>query len=363
MPPQPTAPSALAPATSAPSASGAAPQSGRTLKITTTQISDVYGNAKNSTFAVGYTAYLFPAVETLVALTKDGPAPKLAISWEIAPDGKAITFKLRQGVKFHDGTEFNAAAVKWNMEQIVKSKSELKIITSIDALDTYTVKFNLSEYSNTLLHHLTWFDGLMVSPASYQGRDEAYTSTHLVGTGPFEFVSFSRDTNAVFKKNANYWDKGKPYLDGIEYTVVKDGNTARNAFLAGQAQVWDYVEPQYIKDVQAQGYNLNSVPATIRAAFGDSANPSSPFAKKEVRQAVEYAVDKKGLADAFGAGTWEVPIEPASSRHLGFIPNFQGRNYDPAKAKQLLAEAGCPQGFKTTVYNKSTVNSQIIAAV
>ena len=102
----------------------------------------------------------------------------------------------------------------------------------------------------------------MISPASVQGRDAAYISTHLVGTGPFELASFSRDTSAVFKKFKGYWDKGKPYLDGIEYIAVKDANTAHNAFLSGQTQVWDYVQPKYIQDIKAQGYNVNTVPGT-----------------------------------------------------------------------------------------------------
>jgi peptide/nickel transport system substrate-binding protein len=351
-------------ASSAPtSASAGTPQSGGTLKIIVTHLSDIYGNVKLPTFAVGNTGYLFPAVETLVGLSKDGPVPtKLATSWDIARDGKAITFHLRKGVKFHDGTDFNAEAVKWNLEQILKIKRELKIITSIDVLDGYTVKLNLSSYDNSLLYHLAWYDGVMISPASVQGRDAAYISTHLVSTGPFELASFSRETSAVFKKFEGYWDKGKPYLDGIEYTAVVDANTANNAFLSGQTQAWDYVQPKYIQNIRSQGYKVNTVPGTMMIGFGDSANPDSPFARLQVRQAVEYALDKQAIADTFGGGTWEAPEQPLSSLLLGYIPNFKGRIYNPAKAKQLLAEAGYPQGFKTTVYYKSVYDDQVMVA-
>jgi peptide/nickel transport system substrate-binding protein len=350
-------------AVSAPtSTSAGTPQSGGILKIICTQLPDAYGNVK-STFPVGYTAYLFPAVETLVGMSKDGPVPtKLASSWDIAKDGKALTFHLRKGVKFHDGTDFNAKAVKWNLEQLLKSKAELKIITSVEVPDDYTVRLKLSEYDNSLLYHLTWYNGLMVSPASVQGRDSAYVSAHLVGTGPFELASFNRDTSAVFKKFKGYWQKGKPYLDEIEYIPVKDSNTARNAFLSGQAQVWSYVLPKYIQDIKAQGYNVNTVPGTMMVAFGDSTNPDSPFAKPQVRQAIEYATDKQAIVDTFGGGTWEVPVQPGSSRLVGSIPNFQGRTYNPAKAKQLLAEAGYPQGFKTTVHYKSVFDDQVMVA-
>jgi peptide/nickel transport system substrate-binding protein len=236
------------------------------------------------------------------------------------------------------------------------------MITSIDVLDPHRVRLNLSEYSNSLLYHLTWFAGLMVSPASVQGRDAAYVSTHAIGTGPFELVSFSRETTAVFKKFKGYWQKGKPYLDGMEYIAVRDINTARNAFLSGQAQAWDYVLPRFIQDAKSQGNKVNSAPGTMMVAFGDSANPESPFAKQQVRQAVEYAIDKQAIADTFGAGTWEAPIQPCSSRLLGYGPNIQGRTYNPAKARQLLAEAGYPQGFKTIVHYKPVYDDQVMVA-
>jgi peptide/nickel transport system substrate-binding protein len=345
------------------SASAATPKSGGTLKLMVTHLPDAYGNVK-STFPVGFTGYLFPAVETLVGLSKEGPVPtKLAASWEISRDGKGITFNLRKGVKFHDGADFNAEAVKWNLEQLLKIKPELKIITSISVMDKYKVKLNLAEYDNALLYHLSWLDGLMVSPASVQGRDAAYISTHLVGTGPFEFVSFSKDTSAVFKKFKGYWDKGKPSLDGIEYIAVRDDNTARNAFLSGQAQAWDYVLPRHSQEMRSLGYKVNNVPGTMMVAFGDSANADSPFAKLQVRQALDYAIDKQAIADTFGAGTWEAPMQPCSSRLLGYIPNFQGRTYNPAKAKQLLAEAGYPQGFKTIIYYKAVYDDQVMVAV
>ena len=117
---------------------------------------------------------------------------KLATSWDSAPDGKSITFHLRQGVKFQDGTDFNADAVKYNLTQLLSVKPELKPITSIDVVDNYTVRLNLSAYSNTLLYQLAWVDGLMESPTALQSHDATYMSTHLVGTGPFELINFTQ---------------------------------------------------------------------------------------------------------------------------------------------------------------------------
>ena len=127
--------------------------------------------------------------------------------------------------------------------------------------------------------------------------------------------------------------------------------------------MWDQVLTKYIKDLVAKGYTLNTIPRTIEMAIGDSANPTSPFAKLQVRQAIEYAVDKKGLVDAFGAGTWEVPVEPCSSHQLGYIPNFQGRSFNPSKAKQLLSDAGYPQGFQTTIYFRNNIDPNLMVAI
>lgn len=364
------APTSAPVATTAPTALPTAvpttgPKSGGTVKIIVGNLPPSYGNIKDKGWNATSVGYCFPILETLVGATKDGLVPsKLATSWDVAKDGSSITFKLRQGVKFHDGTDFNAEAVKWNVEQIMPHKSELKVISSIDVVDAHTVRFNLSEYSNTLLYHFAWYDGAMISPASVEGRDAEYIATHLVGTGPFELVSFQKDTSAVFKKFEGYWDEGKPYLDGMEYVVVKDTNTARSALLSGQVNAWDYVTSKNAADAKAQGYNVNTCPGLIRIAYTDSANPNSPFAKKEVRYALEYAIDKQALVDTFGGGTWAAPLAPCSSAiHTGCSVITDGRSYDPAKAKQLLAEAGYPQGFNMTMYSQAATDPELLAAI
>jgi peptide/nickel transport system substrate-binding protein len=240
--------------------------------------------------------------------------------------------------------------VKWNLDQLLKTRSELNVISSIDVINDSTVRLNLSNYSNTILAQLSWYCGLMESPTFAQSHDSAYLSNHICGTGPFEFVSSSKDTQAVFKKFDNYWDKGKPYLDGMVWTKVPDQNTGNMALLAGEGQCWYGAQPTYTKDLKAKGYNVNFIPRVINMAMGDSANPNSPFAKLEVRQALDYAVDKASLTDVFGLGTWETPEQPCTASMIGYIPNFKARSYNTAKAKQLLAEAGYPNGFKTTIY-------------
>lgn len=362
-----TAPTSAPEPTTAPTEEPVAegPQSGGKVSIAVPGMPAAYGNFKDSSWTVGQTQYAFPVVETLVGMTKDGPAAtKLATGWDVAEDGTSITFTLREGVKFHDGTDFDAEAVKWNLEVIKEAKKELSIIDSIDVVDTYTVKLNLSSYSNTLLYHMAWYDGAMISPASVEGQDEEYVATHLIGTGPFVVDSFVAGTNVVFKRFEDYWDEGKPYLDEMEYVLVADTNTARSALLSGQVQAWDYAPPNEVAALEDQGYGVNVAPGLIRIGYTDSANPDSPFFKKEVRYALEYALDRGALVDAFGAGLYETPVAPCSARaHIGCASFTEGRGYDPEKAKELLAEAGYADGFSMTLYTQSSTNQEMVTAI
>ena len=359
------APAAKEPTPTQPAAEKGTPKSGGTLTILVRALPAQMGNVQ-TTYAAGNTLYLFPAAETLVGVTPDGQMvpTKLATGWEIAPDGKAVTFKLRQGVKFHDGTDFNAEVVKWNLDQIREARSELKVITSIDVVDNYTVKLNLSGWTNTLLNHLSWADGIMISPASVKGQTKEYVATHVIGTGPFVLKEFQAETKLVFTKFADYWDKGKPYLDGITYLLVADQNTSKNAFLSGQANVWDYLDAKNAPDLIKAGYKVNTCPGLGRIMYPDSVNADSPFAKKEVRWALEYAIDKKAIVDAFGYGTWKVAVGPCADIHTGCsVAAANARNYNPTKAKELLTAAGYPDGFKMTVYAVGSIEGEMLTAI
>jgi ABC-type transport system substrate-binding protein len=307
--------------------------------------------------------YLLPCLETLVGLSKDGPVPtKLATSWDLAADGKSLTFHLRKGVQFQDGTNFDAAAVKFNLDMEIGVRAEMASVSSVDVIDDYTVRLNLKNYDSTLLQQLAYVAGMMESPTSIQTHDKTWFSNHVVGTGPFTMSSFDPPNSLVFQKFNGYWDAPKPYLDELRYTFIVDPVTAELSFRAGDAQAWDQMIPANLKSIANLGYQVNTCPKTIWAALGDSANPNSPFAKLQVRQALDYAVDKVSAINTFGYNTWVVPNQCAAPSQFGYIPNFQGRDFDTAKAKQLLAEAGYPSGFKTTLTVRDNIDMNVIGA-
>jgi peptide/nickel transport system substrate-binding protein len=293
-------------------------------------------------------------VETLLLTDEKGtPIPNLATGWTVAPDFKSITFTLRKGVKFHDGTDFDAAAVKYNFETNAKSPMpELKAVTSVDVIDASTVKVNLSQYQPQIFSFLAvGRPGWMVSPTAAKAMTQEEMLLKPVGTGPFKFKEFKRDVSMTFTKNENYWQPGKPYLDGIEYEIVADQVTALIAFKSGAAQVNYNISPKDAFDLKNAGYNVTSAPASIYQFVPDSANPTSPWANVDVRRAAQHAIDTVSMAKAQGFG-WADPYwnqvfpkgNPAND------PTIVGYPYDVAKAKALLTKAGYPNGFKTSLY-------------
>ena len=132
--------------------------------------------------------------------------------------GKVITLTLRRGVKFHDGTDFNAEAAKWNLDQAISTKQFGSVlIDSVDVVDPYTIRINLKQRDNTLLGMLGFsYIGMMISPTAFKTKGEDWVIANPVGTGPFRFASWQKDVKIAFRKFEGYWQKGKPYLDGIE---------------------------------------------------------------------------------------------------------------------------------------------------
>jgi len=291
-----------------------------------------------------------PAVEGLTAYPEKGttPGPLLATSWKYSPDYKSLTLTLRKGVKFHDGTDFNAQAVKYNLTANKTSRVELASVISIDVIDDYTVRLNLSRYSNLLLKHLGSIPGFMVSPTAVERNGKEWATTNPVGTGPFKFVSYQRQASLKYEKFSGYWDKGKPYLDGVEFVFIADPTVARMSFEKGEAHI---VLPAIrdARDLVSKGYQLINSPTAGFQLGGDSVNPDSVYANRKVREAIEYAIDKEAITKALGYGFWEPAHQYCYPTFVGHNPNIKGRPYNPTKAKQLLSEAGHASGFKTKI--------------
>ena len=206
------------------------PQYGGELKISSPIEPANLGNPPEQVGS-GFLHMMTPVLETLGKFDEKGVMqPLLAEKWETDPKAKTITYYLKRGIKFHDGTDFNAEAVKWNIELFQKAKrGEVDGIKSIDVVDNSTVRVNLDKWNSSLNNALCfWIQ--MISPTAYEKNGKDWAANHPVGTGAFKFDAWERGVSIKYKKNENYWQKGLPYLDGIEYKIISDPMTASAAF-------------------------------------------------------------------------------------------------------------------------------------
>lgn len=290
-----------------------------------------------------------PALEQLVRMDRAGTAqPFLAESYKVASDKKSITFNIRKGVKFHDGTDLNAEAVRFNFQSVLDAKiGAASEWTSIEAVDDYVVRINLKSYDNRIFVSLAGTMGSVISPTYLKKNGVEAARWHPVGTGPFEFVSYERDVATKYKRFNDYWDKGKPYLDGVEIRYMRDIQTIKASLLADEIEVFGADGGELIAELVSKGLKEVYEDNGIVMLFPDSANSDSPFADKQVREAVAYAIDREAIAKARGFGYWQPTNQFAFPEHSAYFKDYIGPTYDPAKAKDLLAKAGYPNGFKT----------------
>ena len=361
--PAPTTTKAPAPTTTkapAPTTSGPV-YGGKFVMVRNTGITEI-GAPMDLKSGAGASTYPLwaPIAETLFIVdAADRIVPLLAESVEVAADGLSVTLKLRKGVKFHDGTDFNAEAVKYNLEAVKAAKvggsAPLDNVKSYEIIDAHTIKINLNKFDATFLMSLAQSGiGVMLSPTALAKptTPENAGKDHLVGTGPFMFDSWSLNQYIRMKKNPNYWQPGKPYLDTFEIRNMPDYTTSVMAFKAGEVDMVESIDPAQYNELKAQGYTVD-IPKGLAFVFSfrtANADPNSPFSKKEVREALWYAVDTVSLVSGLGKGTYNVANQLAAPQQGWYIQDYPNRKYDPNKAKQLLAQAGYPNGFKTVLH-------------
>jgi len=291
--PAPT-PAAVAPTTPAPTPAEEenAPLYGGVLKVIGGYFPDNIGDPRVPCWSP---ACVQPALEGLLRPDIQGkPTPWLATSFGWGKDLKSITFTLRQGVKYHDGTAFNAQSVKeiLDISRTSPSNPQLASITSIDILDEYTVRLNVKEYSDALLNAFWEPAGWMVSPTALKTQSEDWLASHPVGTGPFKLASYDRNVTIQYEKNPDYWIKGRPYLDGMEWIFISDLTAGLLAFKGGTAQIDEWVTPDQAAELNKEPgkWIIQSYGAGIDGLLFSSANPDSPFHDVRVRQACCYAM-------------------------------------------------------------------------
>ena len=280
--------------------------------------------------------------------------PGLAKSWAFT-DPQTLVLELVENVNFHDGTPFNAEAVKFNLERYKNDprsnvKADIASVDSIEVTGKNQVTLKLNRPNAGLPNILTNRIGLIVSPKSIQDKNGNVDRTP-VGTGPFKFVSWQDNESIVLNRNENYWKPGLPYLDGIDMRIINELNTAVRAVVAGEADLAINLQaPQ--KAIADRSPNVVSRAAPSLVLFGAFLNYGRPpLNDVRVRQALNYAINRDEINKIAAVGLGQVSSAVLPKEHWACDPATQNfYNHDPEKAKKLLAEAGYPNGLELETF-------------
>jgi peptide/nickel transport system substrate-binding protein len=299
--------------------------------------------------------------------------PQLATSYEWSADSKALTMKLRQGVTFHDGEKFDAAAVKFNIERHKtmagsNRRGELAPVTTVDVLDPSTVRLNLSAPFSPLLAQLADRAGMMVSPKAAKAEGDKF-GAHPVCSGPFKFVERVAQDRIVFERYANYWNKGAIHFDKIVYTPIPDATVRLANLKSGQLDFIERVASSDMDKIRADKKlktsritEIGYQGITINVGKSDMAKNNPLGRDARVREAFELSLDRQGLVqvvmdnEAIAGNQWVAPTNQFYAKNMP-LPKR-----DIARAKALLKEAGVPNPSFTLV-TPTTSDAQRIALV
>ncbi|WP_454692543.1 glutathione ABC transporter substrate-binding protein GsiB [Achromobacter aloeverae] len=282
--------------------------------------------------------------------------PLLATGYEVSPDGLVYTIKLRQGVKFQDGTDFNADAVKVNFDRVANPENHLARYTQFnqvaktEVVDPYTVRITLKKPFSAFINALAHSSAMIISPTALKkwGKDIGF---HPVGTGPFEFVEWKPAEYLKVKKFDGYWKKGYPKIDTLTFRTVTDNNSRAAVVQTGEAQ-FAFPVPFEQAAVLAKNDKLDLVndKNSIMARYLSMNTMKKPFDNAKVREAINYAINKQALAKVAFAG-YATPVTGVVPQGVDFAVKTGEYPYDPKKARELLKEAGYPNGFESSLWS------------
>ena len=277
--------------------------------------------------------------------------PGLAKSWEISEDGLTYTFMLNDGVMFHDGTTMDAEDVKFSLDRIGSEdsanaqKALYAAISEVNVIDPATVEIKLSEANGNMLFNLAWGDAVIVAPESIEGIKQM-----PIGTGAFKFESWTQGDKIELARNDSYW-RTPAVLTRATFKFISDPTAALGAMMAEDIYVFSgFPAPDNLPQFEADPRFQVLVGSTEGETILSTNNKMPPFDNVKVREALAHAIDRQSIIDGamFGYGT---PIGTHFAPHNPAYVDLTGMSsYDPEKAKALLAEAGFPDGFETTLF-------------
>jgi peptide/nickel transport system substrate-binding protein len=292
--------------------------------------------------------------------------PALATEWSYDEANLVWTFTLREGVKFHDGTDFNAEAVAFNFNRWMDKDHEFHqgdfpyygymfggykgdeghVIKEVVATGDYTVEIHLNNPQGPFLNNVAMSAFGIASPAAIKEHGEKF-GENPVGTGPFKFVEWKRDDSITVEKNEDYWQEGLPKLGKVIFKSIPENSARFIALQNGDIDLMDGVNAADLPIIESEENLQQFLRPSMNVGYLAFNTQKAPFDNKLVRQALNHAVDKNALIDTFYGGLAETAKNPLPPSLWGYNDSITEYEYDLDKAKQLLAEAGYPDGFET----------------
>ncbi len=292
--------------------------------------------------------------DSLVWINDEGTvAPALADSWIISEDGARITFKLKKGIRFHNGEPFNADSVVYTWERGKQGRMQWKekyaIAKNVEKIDDYTVKIDTGK-PNPLLFRVMAEYWAMIPPEYHKKVGENEFLNNPVGTGAFKFKEWRRGDRIVFEANPDYWEKGLPKVKDLIFRPIPESTTRMAAIQTNEVDIVTRLSSEEaenlmnVPDVKVINYPVDRV---YYVAFNNlTSGKGKPTEDPKVRRAMNYAVDVKAIIDALFEGYGREATGYVTPGNLGYDEDIKPFGYDLDKAKKLLAEAGYPDGFK-----------------
>jgi len=296
-----------------------------------------------------------------------GISPALASSWEVSKDGLEYTFHLRQGVKFHDDTPFNAAAVLFSFNRqrdrkhpFYKNAAKFeywkvfsmdKTIKDILALNDSTVKFILHQPNATFLYILSMEFVAIVSPTAMAKWDQEFTR-HPVGTGAFRFVDWEENGTLTIEANPDYWD-GRPHLDKVVFVSAMQASDRVSKLLSGEFDMIESPGPERMQELESNAKIKFFKQPGVNIAYLAMNMNKKPFDDIRVRKAIVYGINREKLVQEVYGEFGRPAKNPIPPMLLGYNDDIRPTSYDPAASKKLLSEAGLSEGFKTKLWTMS----------
>lgn len=308
-----------------------------------------------------------PVLESLGRADTEGNYyPWLAEEFVTDAENLTFTIKLREGVKFHDGSDCNAEVVAWNIQQYIDNgkASEIGSPKEVKVVDDKTVTIQYEEWANNWDNVIG--DIYICSKEAYEKNGEEWCKTHAVGTGPFVLESFVTDNKITYNKNENYRIAGLPHIDHLEIDIITDTNTMMSALMNKEVGVaMKFENEAVINTIKQAGFESigrkNANCADIKHIIWNSKSDKHPMGDLKVRQAIMHAIQWNEVAKALSGGLGEATPLFCTSDSWAYAPDAEFYEYNLDLAKQMLAEAGYPNGFETTIYTKAQDNDTATA--